>query len=144
MPPEGSPQAAALKTFWGLGDRWWEQFIDGKFHCHRSMVFDRGLHRSLKESGYLQSLLIGAQFAADHLGEPLTLDFYKGLHRNLCQHFQGKSNNTLMNAEEAGEFRNVMPICSVSKIKNLSTDAAYHYLIISDFMKIHHRHPYIT
>ncbi|MGC2595314.1 MAG: Fic family protein [Rhabdochlamydiaceae bacterium] len=93
------------KVFWGLGERFWMQIIDGKYHEFGCMVFDQGLHGGAIEPGFFESMKQGCQFASDHLSQPLTIDFYKELHRKLCAHFKGDETETLMNASEAGCFR---------------------------------------
>lgn len=96
---------AAEKIFWGLNDRFWMQMIDGKYHEYGPMVFDEGLHQGGKEAGFYQSLKAGCEFASAHLTERLTVDFYTGLHKQLCGHFKGKENNTGMTADSVGTLK---------------------------------------
>lgn len=103
---KGKPsKEQAQRTFWGLGDRFWMQMIDGKYHQYGPMVFDEALHKGSKEPGFFASLKKGCEFAAEHLGEKLTVVFYKQLHKELCSHFKGEENNTQMTADKAGSFR---------------------------------------
>ncbi len=95
----------ANEVFWGLGDRFWMQMIDGKFHQYGPMVFDEGLHGGQKEPGFFASLKSGCEFAAEHLTENLSVAFYKELHQKLCVHFKGDENNVLMTSTETGRFR---------------------------------------
>jgi hypothetical protein len=60
------------QIFWGLGDNFWKQMIDGKFHQFGPMVFDEGLHKGPKEPGFFASLKEGCTFASEHLTEKLT------------------------------------------------------------------------
>lgn len=69
----------AHKVFYALGDRFWMQIIDGKYHKHGKMVFDEGLDLRDKKPGFFASLEKACQFASEHLTEPLTIDFYKKL-----------------------------------------------------------------
>jgi len=96
----------AQKTFCVLGDDWWKQVFDGKYHTHGKMVFDEGLHGKEKEPGFYASALKAFHFAKDNIGAELTVNLYCQLHEIACSHFQGRANNTEMNASEAGSFRN--------------------------------------
>jgi len=97
----------AQEIFWGLGDSFWMQIIDGKFHQHGPMVFDEGLHNpDKKEPGFFASLKSGCELASEHLTEGLSVHFYKELHKKLCAHFNGNENNVLMSNAETGIFRN--------------------------------------
>lgn len=96
----------AKNVFFGLGEEYWKQMIDGKFHKYGKEVFDKGLHNpNKKEPGFLSSLQSGCQFAADHLTEDLSVDFYKSLHKTLCAHFEGEKNNVLTDNTGIGKFR---------------------------------------
>jgi hypothetical protein len=117
----------AQKIFWGLGDRFWMPFMDGKYHLYGPMVFDEGLHGGDKEPGFFQSLKNGCEFASQHLGEKLTVQFYKDLHKVLCAHFKGEENNTVMLAEQAGSFRDDDSRCRMD-IEVLSEESREHYL----------------
>src|SRR5690349_8777594 len=92
----------AKATFWGLGDNYWMQMIDGKYHQFGPEVFDKALHGKVAEPGFLASLKAGFQYASDSIGEPLTTDFYKNLHKTLCAHFKGEETNTEMSSENTG------------------------------------------
>lgn len=122
----------AEKKFWGLGDRFWMQIIDGKFHKFGHLVFDKGLHKGVKEPGFSDSLRDGCTFAAAHLGDKLSVNFYKELHKKLCSHFNGQATNTLIIAEKTGEFRNTPIFCRVT-LKTLSQEAANHYGIVEEY-----------
>lgn len=98
-------KASASESFWKLGDRFWMQIIDGKYHQWGPMVFDEALHKGKKEPGFFASLKEGCNFAADHLTEAPSIEFYKSLHKKLCSHFKGKETNTVMSVEETGKFR---------------------------------------
>ncbi len=95
----------AKEVFWKLGDNYWKQIIDGKYHHLGSLVFDKALHNSFKEPGFLESLEKGCHFASEHLGEKVSVEFYKDLHKKLCSHFKGEENDTLITAEKCGKFR---------------------------------------
>lgn len=103
IPPVSKIEAKGV--FQGLGENWWKQIFDGKYHQFGAKVFDEGLHGKEKEPGFYESALNAFNFAGEHLGEPLTVDFYCNLHKIACAHFQGKANETLMEAKDAGVFR---------------------------------------
>lgn len=96
----------AQKTFLGLGKNSWKQVIDGEYHKYGPFVFDEALHKRKSEPGFYDSLQKGLSFTSERITNPLTISFYKKLHKVVCSHFKGKENNTLMKAEEAGKFRN--------------------------------------
>lgn len=128
-----SPTKESMEQeFWGLGDRFWMQFIDGKYHKFGSRVFDEGLHKQVKEPGYLGSLREGAKFASEYLGDKLSLHFYKELHKRLCQHFRGRENFTLMSSGEAGLFGRGC-IRALFNIKGWSEEAIEHYDLVSSY-----------
>ncbi|MBS3904973.1 MAG: hypothetical protein KGZ39_06575 [Simkania sp.] len=80
----------AKNTFWGLGDRYWQQIIPERDHPLDPMVYDQHSYKGVRqEPSFSDSLYKGCTFAAEHLTEPLTVDFYRKLHRVLCAHFQG-------------------------------------------------------
>lgn len=123
-------KAQAEKTFWGLGDKFWMQMIDGKFHQYGPMVFDEGLHGREKELGFFNSLKTGCDFAAAHLTEKPTLHFYKELHKKLCAHFTGTyEDQTAMNGQDAGVFRS--KFCTTNTIltgkSDISKEMEEHY-----------------
>lgn len=124
----------AKEAFWGLGDRFWMQTIDGKFHLHGPFVFDRGLHGGVIEPGFLESLKKGCEFAAEHLTEKLTVSFYKGLHQGLCSHFKGEENNTEISADRTGVFRD-RDISSRFSITNISEEAWKNYLVLEIYAR---------
>lgn len=124
----------AYKTFWALKDRFWMQTIDGKYHEHGPMVFDKALHGRKAEPGFYLSLKRGCEFASAHLGERLTISFYKALHKELCAHFKGRQNNTEMAANETGIFRDASVECKMS-IKNHTNEARNHYSIVELYNK---------
>lgn len=120
-------KSAASETFWKLGDCFWMQIIDGKYHQYGPMVFDEGLHKGKKEPGFFASLKEGCQFASEHLTEKTSLIFYKSLHKKLCSHFRARDTNTVMKAEEAGLFRTKSCQCRPSiHSKVFNAEAAVH------------------
>ena len=92
-------------TYLALGLEKWRELIDGVHHKHGKMVYDKGLHGSTVEPGYLQSMLNAADFVKQTLGEPITPSWYLQLHKIACAHFQGAKTNTLMGQEKVGIFR---------------------------------------
>lgn len=102
----GIDKPAAQALFCGLGEEWWKQVIDGKYHRFGPMVFDQGLHiKNRSEPGFYGSLIEALNFTKEHLCEPLTVDFYCKLHKKACAHFKGKANNTDMEWYSTGQFR---------------------------------------
>ncbi len=105
---------AAENRFTALGDNWWKQIYDGKYHPFGKMVFDQGLHKignnSAKEPGFYASALKAFHLAKENLGNKVTVDFYLDLHKLACDHFNGEKNNTGMLSQEAGAFRNISEI----------------------------------
>jgi hypothetical protein len=100
------PSPELLKSvYWKLGDRFWLQIIDGKFHKYGPTVFDEGRHGGPTEPGFFASLKAGCTFASDHATETPTPRFYKDLNRILCSHFEGGKTQTLVAADKAGCFR---------------------------------------
>ncbi|MBS0649727.1 MAG: Fic family protein [Verrucomicrobia bacterium] len=128
--PAKPSKEEAHKIFWKLGDDFWKQIIDGKCHSFGHLVFDQGLHGSTKEPGFFDSLKIGCHFASEHLSEPLTISFYKDLHKKLCSHFKGRENGTEMHAEESGHFRTCGTYASFSIINDISDFAKERYQIV--------------
>ncbi len=104
--PVLSPTKEQAKAqFWGLGQDYWKQIIDGKYHHLGKLVFDEALHQGPKEPGFLHSLSLGYKFASKSLTEEPNVEFYKNLHKKLCWHFKGNENNTLITADQCGQFR---------------------------------------
>lgn len=95
----------AQAQFWGLDQDYWKQIIDGKYHHLGKLVFDEALHKGAREPGFLHSLILGCNFAAKHMGECPSVEFYKKLHKKLCGHFKGKENDTMITADQVGQFR---------------------------------------
>lgn len=91
-------------VFSGIGDDWWRQIFDGKYHKYGSKVFDEALHGGVKEPGFYQSAHNAFNFTKEHCGEPLTLDFYCKLHQIACAHFKEAGTNTKMSSKDAGKF----------------------------------------
>ncbi|MFI4957322.1 MAG: Fic family protein [Gammaproteobacteria bacterium] len=114
------------ETYWSLGDQWWKQIIDGDCHEFGPEVFDKGLHSGAVEPGFLKSLYNGMLYASDELGKPLSIEFYKTLHQQLCNHFAGDANDTLMSSEGTGKYRT----------KNVKSDFALKYCM--DAEMLHH------
>lgn len=98
---------AAKEVFFGLGENWWKQIFDGKYHAFGKKVFDEGLHEKAKEPGFYASAQNAFNYAGEHLCEPLTVDFYRNLQKIACNHFQGKENQTGIEAKDAGKFRDM-------------------------------------
>jgi len=131
--PSKPSKEEAHQVFWNLGDDFWKQFIDGKFHVFGPLVFDEGTHNGPKEPGFFNSLKIGCDFASKHLSEPLTISFYKDLHKKLCSHFKGSENSTHMHAEETGLFRVLGSSFSFSIKNDISDFAKEQYEIFETF-----------
>jgi hypothetical protein len=81
-----APSVSPERVFWGLGERWWMQVIDGRFHHLGAQVFDRGRPGRDPEPGYYHSIERASHYAAEHVREPLTLPFYQKLHQLACAH----------------------------------------------------------
>lgn len=120
----------AQQTYWKLGDEWWKQIIDGECHSFGPLVFDLGLHDDKKvEPGFLASLKDGMNYASANLCQPLTIEFYRELHRQLCTHFMGEDNNTLVGCDEIGIFRNSDKGCRFPLSHYVTPEASPHYFI---------------
>jgi hypothetical protein len=82
----------AIERFCGLGENWWMQIIDGKWHMTRHnlgpLVFDQGLHKGEIEPGFFSSIENAHKFALAHLTEKTTVDFYLNVHKLACAHFK--------------------------------------------------------
>lgn len=117
-----SVKLSPYEVFWGLKDYWWMQIFDGRFHRYGSKVFDEGLHGHDKEPGYYKNIQQAAEFASERIKEPISVEFYKNLHRIACAHFDGIVTN--MKGEEAGKFEPV--VCYngdyLSLLPNLSSN----------------------
>ena len=124
----------AKKVFWGLGDRFWMQIIDGKNHQHGPRVYDEGLHKGDKEPGFFASLKKGCLFASEHFGEKLTVSFYRELHKNLCAHFNGKNTCTEIGLDKIGCFRNCKCRCRMP-IREFNAESKAHYAIVKTYDK---------
>ena len=97
--------SGSFKKFWGLGEKWWMQMIDGRFHHLGPMVFDEGRHKDgggIAEPNYLKGACRASFFASKLLNRLPNLEFYKNLHRIACQYFDGAS--TIVNSDQVGEF----------------------------------------
>lgn len=105
MAPFAERQEQIEKVFCALGDNMWKQVIDGKYHQFGKNVFDEGLHKGHVEPGFLKSLNNGLDLAKEYLGEKLSVDFYKLLHKTLCSHFKGRENHTEVTSDKIGLFR---------------------------------------
>ena len=111
----------AEKKFSALGENWWKQIYDGKYHSLGKMVFDEGLHKRDKEPGFYESALKAFNYAKENLGKKVSVEFYQSLHKIACGHFQGKKNNTGMNSSEAGVFRKISKfvLCTPFLVSNI-------------------------
>ena len=98
---------APRNVFNALGDKQWELFIDGRHAIYGKEVYDKGLHKSFSEPGYLESCLAASEFISAHLGTPTTPKLYLKVHAIACRHFTGnfKESATFITASEAGAFR---------------------------------------
>lgn len=95
--------------FSALGDNWWKQIYDGKYHSFGKMVFDEGLHKKkeqFREPGFYESAWKAFQYAKENLSKKVTVEVYHHLHKLACSHFKGEANNTGMLSSQAGIFRN--------------------------------------
>lgn len=126
------------QVFQGLGKDWWMLFIDGYLHGHKygKMVFDYERPDHPAEKGFSESIYYAYVLASDFLekfpDQPLTVEFYKEIHKTACAHFDGKS--TQMTSEHAGVFwrasssegnlRHLFSNMSDSELKKIKDDAA--------------------
>jgi hypothetical protein len=101
---ETSDYAEAYETFWALGQDWWKQLYDGKYHKFGPEVFDKGLHEREVEPGFYKDALKACKWISerDQLTASPTVELYKHLHEIACQHFDGKS--TLVASDKVGRF----------------------------------------
>ena len=98
----------ALQTRYdALGSDQWKENIDAYAHPHGKFVFDHALHGGCSEPGFLGGILRGQHFVREHLGQKTTTDMMMSLHKVICAHFKGTSNNVLMGWEKVGVFRDV-------------------------------------
>jgi hypothetical protein len=72
-------QADLRKTFDGLQEEIWRQYIDLRRQHFGSAVFDKGLHGKPPEPGYLGSMGAAHKEAAGTLGERMTVTSYERL-----------------------------------------------------------------
>lgn len=95
-------------VFWGLKDNWWKQMYDGRYHKFGSEVFDKGLHDESKvEPGFYNSIKNASEYAAEQIGQPLTIGCYKRIHQLACAHFPHvKRNQINVDKENIDKFRN--------------------------------------
>ena len=97
----------ANNIFWGLGDNWWKQIYDGKYHQFGSEVFDKGLHEGKVEPGFYNSIKNASEYAAEQIGQSLTIECYKRIHQLACAHFPHVSRNQInVDIENIDNFRN--------------------------------------
>lgn len=83
-----SKEFKASVTFWGLKQNWWKQLVDGIYHEHGPMVFDRGLHEGHVEPGFYQHVRIASNYASEHFfREELSMDLHQKVHQEACAHF---------------------------------------------------------
>jgi hypothetical protein len=111
------------ERYWALGNYWWKQIFDGKFHRFGPAVFDNGLHKREQEEGFYDSINKACRYASEALLKSSTnkdlLEVYLEIHRIACSHFQGKKNNTAMMGKEAGKFMPGTRTTCYGKISNL-------------------------
>lgn len=117
--------AEMRSTFWRLGDNWWKQIYDGKYHSFGADVFDLGLHgsgrtRGIAEPGYYASVKKAAEFASMELGKQLTKEMYLRIHSLACEHFSDVDQKVInVEKDKIHQFRAVHCGCS----QNLVTDS---------------------
>lgn len=109
----------AKANFWGLGDFWWKAIIDPSYHHLGRYVFDENLHRVVQEKGYYESAKNAYQFVGKGLMAPLTVEFYKKIHKIACAHFDGFRTNTNLFANQVGTFSRPRSIDSNFLLKDL-------------------------
>lgn len=80
----------AKNIFWSLGDDWWKQIIDGKFHQYGQMVFDEGLHNGDIEPGYYAGLKNACLHIVENFNDEFDVKLYKEIHHIACEHFSIK------------------------------------------------------
>lgn len=102
----GITPAQFFSVYRRLGDNKWKEGIDGKDHHLGPEVYDKGLHGGTVEVGFLSGLQRGYQFLEERCNRKVDVSFYLGLHQEICSHFRGKQNNTLLEQKELGRFRN--------------------------------------
>ncbi|MBA3237538.1 MAG: hypothetical protein H0T62_04215 [Parachlamydiaceae bacterium] len=83
----------AESSFWSLGNDWWKQMIDGKFHEYGQMVFDQGLHKGPIEPGYIKGIKNASQHFIKNFDRELNIDLYKEIHHVACEHFNINQDN---------------------------------------------------
>jgi hypothetical protein len=93
-------------VFWGLNKYHWMQVIDGLHWDFGPNVYDEGLHSAdprRREPGFLKGMEKGSHLVAQTLLQPLTVPFYKLLHKTCWSNHEGPASH--MKREEAGTFR---------------------------------------
>jgi len=103
----------AKATFWGLGDEWWKQIIDGSQHQHGKMVFDEGLHKGHIEPGYLAGIEKASRHFTNNFEQPFSLELYSQTHQEACGHFrQNPGDGTQCRGNMVNTFRTEMERCT--------------------------------
>ena len=101
---------ALQKIYWGLGkENKWREYIDGRYHHLGKDVFDKGLHGSTIEPGYVASMEKACAFIEQSLNKKIDADWYLKLHKITCGHFSAdlvRRDAVLMGQEKVGVFRN--------------------------------------
>jgi hypothetical protein len=97
-----TPEQSA-QVFWGLGDHWWKQIIDGSCHNFGPRVFDEGLHGGAVEPGFLASIKKGCLFVC-RPEFSFNSFCYVDLHRESCAHFNKEETMTLIGQNKIGQF----------------------------------------
>lgn len=90
--------------FWGLGEDFWKQIIDGELHSCGPLVFED------RTPGFFASIREGCIFATQHLGKKLDMDFYRMLNHRVCSSDQD-------NAVKGGKFRDKWTSYTFSTVK---------------------------
>lgn len=95
------------KLYWGLGrENKWRECIDGRYHDLGKDVFDVGSHGGTVEPGFIGSMEETFTHVERYLNRRVDADWYLGLHRHTCAHFNGDPAAFLMGQEKVGVFRN--------------------------------------
>lgn len=111
--------STANNVFWGLKDNWWKQIYDGKYHQFGSEVFDKGLHEGKVEPGFYNSIKNASEYAAEQIGQPLTIECYKRIHQLACAHFPHVNRNQInVDKENIDNFRNTSCVCFRNLVKH--------------------------
>jgi Fic/DOC family len=112
--------------YWGLGKEGkWRECIDGRYHHLGKHVFDTGAHKGTVEPGFIASMEQSFPYVEKKLGQKIDSDWYLGLHKLTCAHFNGDPTVYLMGQEKVGVFRNTEDNihCGLNGAYSVSTEA---------------------